>query len=886
MGLRKGFLLLFAFLVIFSEKSIGVQLNSGGYDNILIAIDPDVSEDIRILENIQDMVKEATHYLFNATKKRIFIRSVKILIPVTWTSKDIYQLRQRETYEKAEVVIANPYLKYGDDPYTLQYGDCGEQGKYIHLTPGFLLKDNLISVYGPRGRVFVHEWAHLRWGVFDEYNSDKPYYISGNLTIEATRCSVHVNGTNVMVKRTGQSCEARTCKYDPHTNLFEKGCAFFPKKNQLTRESIMHMQALPSVSEFCDESNHNIEAPTPQNKICNSRSIWDIIRTSQDIISTPPMENNIYPEPSFSFLQYKGRVVTLLIDVSGTMGGNNRIGRVFQAADIFLTQIIETGSYIGIVEFSSYGFKLSDLKPIISNEDRENMKLLIPHTTTNRESNTCEGLRCALEVNKHLYGSAYGTEIILVTDEEDSSIINSCNSELSASGSAIHIIALGKQAAPKLDLITDMTGGLKYFATDKIDTNDLIDAFTGMSAQNGNIFQKPIQLESTSLYAEPDECLNGTVFVDETVGNETCFVITWQMSEPTINLVDPQGKIFTGEQFTSNLNSNLSRFQIPGTAENGPWAYSVCNHMNSPQAIGIIVTSKAANESMPPLTVTVFVNTATRKYPKAVAVYASVNRGLLPVKGAKVTAFIEHESGRSLTLELFDNGAGADIAKNDGIYSKYFINCTGNGRYKIKVRAEGKAAKSRLAITNNALYLPGYVENSKIFLNPERPTQKDDVQLVLGSFTRIATNGSFTISNIYIDSTQDNYKPCKITDLEAKIEINKFVLTWTATGDDLDQGKASSYDLRMSVSLRELRDNFADCSSVDISIAPQSAGSRETFEFVPPDLSIKNGTNFYFALVAIDKTSKISDMSNIAQAVVLIPPTPATLTKQNRSTGI
>ena len=37
------------------------------------------------------------------------------------------------------------------------------------------------------GRLFVHEWAHLRWGVFDEYNEEKPYYAASTRKIEATR---------------------------------------------------------------------------------------------------------------------------------------------------------------------------------------------------------------------------------------------------------------------------------------------------------------------------------------------------------------------------------------------------------------------------------------------------------------------------------------------------------------------------------------------------------------------------------------------------------------------------------------------------------------------------------------------------------------------------
>lgn len=41
--------------------------------------------------------------------------------------------------------------------------------------------------YLPTGRLFVHEWAHLRWGVFDEYNREKPFYINGQNQVKVTR---------------------------------------------------------------------------------------------------------------------------------------------------------------------------------------------------------------------------------------------------------------------------------------------------------------------------------------------------------------------------------------------------------------------------------------------------------------------------------------------------------------------------------------------------------------------------------------------------------------------------------------------------------------------------------------------------------------------------
>lgn len=37
----------------------------------------------------------------------------------------------------------------------------------------------------------VHEWAHLRWGVYDEYNDEKPYYVSEYGKVEATRYAIY-----------------------------------------------------------------------------------------------------------------------------------------------------------------------------------------------------------------------------------------------------------------------------------------------------------------------------------------------------------------------------------------------------------------------------------------------------------------------------------------------------------------------------------------------------------------------------------------------------------------------------------------------------------------------------------------------------------------------
>lgn len=53
---------------------------------------------------LKNMMKEASSYLFSATKNRLFIESVKILIPITWKKNNNYLKTRTETYEK----VRNP----------------------------------------------------------------------------------------------------------------------------------------------------------------------------------------------------------------------------------------------------------------------------------------------------------------------------------------------------------------------------------------------------------------------------------------------------------------------------------------------------------------------------------------------------------------------------------------------------------------------------------------------------------------------------------------------------------------------------------------------------------------------------------------------------------
>ncbi|XP_015360199.1 calcium-activated chloride channel regulator 1 [Marmota marmota marmota] len=869
-SLKSSVFLLILYLLEGTLSNSLIQLNNNGYESIVIAIDPNVPEDEALIQQIKDMVTQASPYLFEATGKRFYFKNVAILIPENWKTKPDYVRPKLETYNNADVLIAEPNPPGNDKPYTEMIGGCGEKGERIHFTPDFLAGKKLTQ-YGPQGRVFVHEWAHLQWGVFEEYNDNQKFYLS-NGKPQAVRCSAAITGTHGVPKCQGGSCITKPCRIDKLTGLYEQNCEFVPKTQQTEKASIMFQQSIGSVVEFCTEQNHNSEAPNSQNQKCNLRSTWEVIRESEDFKKTTPMTTQP-PNPTFSLLQIGQRIVCLVLDKSGSMSNANRLNRMNQAGKLFLLHTVEQGSWVGMVMFDSVAYVQSELRQINSDADRDVLTRSLP-TVPSGGTSICSGLRSAFTVIRKKY-STDGAEIVLLTDGEDNTI-SSCFNEVKQSGAIIHTVALGPSAAKELEELSKMTGGLQMYASDQVQNNGLLDAFGTLSSGNGAPSQSSIQLESKGLtFQNNNQWMNGTVIVDSTVGKDTFFLVTWTKQPPQILLWDPSGKLQSG--FVVDAAIKMASLQVPGTAKVGTWRYSL---QASSQTLTLTVTSRASSATVPPITLKTRMNQDTGKFPNPMRVYAKVRQGALPILRANVTALIESANGKTVTLELLDNGAGADATKNDGVYSRYFTNYDANGRYSVKIWVLGgiTAARQRaIPHQNGAKYIPGWIENGQIKWNiPQAKINDNTSQEEQVCFSRTSSGGSFVASNVPSGSIPDLFPPCQITDLKAEIQEGSLInLTWTAPGDDYDQGQAHKYIIRISTSILDLRDNFSVSVQVNTThLIPKEANSEEVFVFKPENITFENGTDLFIAIQAVDKANLKSEISNIARVSLFIPPQP------------
>ncbi|EGW10928.1 Calcium-activated chloride channel regulator 1 [Cricetulus griseus] len=769
-----------------------IQLNNNGYEGIVIAIDHNVPEDEALIQQIKDMVTRASPYLFEATGKRFYFKNVAILIPENWKTKPDYERPKLETFKNADVLVSATSPVGNDQPYTEHVGACGEKGIRIHLTPDFLAGKRL-DVYGPQERSFVHEWAHFRWGVFDEYNKEEKFYLSKG-RVEAVRCSAAITGKNKVRRCQGGSCvNEGACRKDKLTGLYQENCVFLPDKQQSEKASIMYDQ---------------------------------------------------------------------------TIGSNdNRLNRMNQASKLFLLQTVEQGSWVGMVAFDSAAYIKSELKQINSAADRDLLTKTLPTVSSGRTS-ICSGLQAAFTMIKKKYPTD-GSEIVLLTDGEDSTI-STCFDLVKKSGAIIHTVALGPAAAKELEQLSKMTGGLQTYASDQAQNNGLVDAFAALSSGNGAVSQRSIQLESRGVNLQKNQWMNGSVVVDSTVGKDTLFLVTWTTQAPQILLWDPSGTKQGG--FVVDTTAKMAYLQVPGIAKVGFWKYSL---QASSQTLTLTVTSRAASATLPPITVTPVVNQNTGTFPNPVIVYATIRQGATPILRASVTALIESVNGKTETLELLDNGAGADATKNDGVYSRYFTAFDTNGRYSIKIWALGGVTAERQRTSpqkNTAKYIDGWIENGEIKFNPPQP-ETNNVQDKQLCFSRTSSGGSFTASNVPSAPIPDLLPPCRITDLKASIQGRNLVnLTWTAPGDDYDHGTASKYIIRISTSIADLRDKFNTSVQVNTtSLIPKEANSEEIFEFELEDNSFGNGTDIFIAIQAVDKSNLKSEISNIARVSLFIP---------------
>lgn len=851
--------------------STSISLNKNAYSNIVVAISPNVPNtwSETILQNIQLMIRRASSVLYRATKKRAYFKDVRILVPESWSNVRS-NLSTWETYSEADVRVAPPASAHGNKPYTIQSGGCGQPGEYIHFTPDYLrtLTDPNTAVFGPPEKVFVHEWSHLRYGVFDEYGhqNDKKYPLfykpPNSEEIQPNLCT-----NKPPIFTTMDVVTQGPCRIDPTTGVYDNNCVYNLQPKFLPDSSLMSNYSIDSVVDFCEDDQdlaHVFTAPNKHNAMCGSYSVWTVITRHPDFaMNNNPPSDVLFLEPTFQIVRSTGSRFVLVADTSGSMNDYNRIVRLYESSRRWIKYDISDGSQLGMVQFATKAKIISSMVEIKGDASRE---ALIARLPVNAVGGTCIGcgLQKALEL---LRPGGPGGVILLLTDgeETDRPFIYEVLSEVVRSGARVVSIAFGRSAEDKIEELADKTNGKSYFIDDNDSSQGLNDAFVGSLTYQPAVStdQIVVLLFKRQYQNVTGGIINENFSVDSTVGRNFVFRIDYTQKNylRSFSLKSPSGTVYTQLVYDDVVKVAMLKLS---EAEVGKWDFTLTVSSSTVDALAVHVTSQTRSTTTAPITTECYVpagNTLNNTNASPVRILAKVMQDANPVVRAKVKAHIEMPSGPSQIFELFDNGASADTVADDGIYSRYFVGATSGGRYTVECEVwdDGSA----------------YVNDGTFVRNRKK---RSATPKMTGSFTRMASGGSFKIAqSVPVDG--DIYPPSRITDLfVVEVQTNPghtATIQFTAPGEDLDSGTAASYEIRYSPVFDDLRGtNFGSANNstlvqqehvVNGSLQPMVSGSRQTITFV---MTMKNEETrtYYIALRAIDRSGQVALPSNIVSA--------------------
>ncbi|CAH1799912.1 unnamed protein product [Owenia fusiformis] len=876
-----------SFMVLISTVLLGVEscgrgtifLKDNEYRQTLIAIGDGVQEDPALIERIKTVFTDASALLYQVTRKRAYFKDITILVPKTWSDDPSYQPISKESFEKSDIVIDNPDSRYnqGDKPFVIKTTPCGKLGHYMHLTPDFLMDPNIGILYGAYEKVIVHEWSHLRYGVYDEYGgggNEPRFYTTQFGDIEATRCSLGFSGKLVNIQTGSEGCSYAS-------GLPDGNCRYQDDRfqNRDGYGSLMYKQFLPQITSFCDNDPndpntlHNREAPNKQNQMCNSRSVWEVLREHGDFEKDfNPPRNVTSTVPEFRVVRQKEKKTVLVLDVSGSMGQNSRIVKLRQACSNYITNVVRDGEQLGVVWFSTSARVKSGLV-IVSNATRQQLLDSLP-TTPNGRTTIGGGLQKGLEVLAANNTDPSGGILVVVSDggENQRPNIAEVTPTLLAANVTIHSISITEAGDTQVDAVAAATEGLSFLYSAEDDSNALNDAFVTIGEKDVGISDKNLQLISKAELLSSKSSLVESVSLDSSIGRNTDFSFDYGSTGISIDLTLPNGKVMSSSAAGTRDDSiKVIRFKIPGLAEPGSYTYNITNPTSSRQRVSVTVTSQAAKPGDYPLLSTaqwgLRVIDLNKPEPDRQTLYVSVSKGYSPVLKANVKASIELPEAEPIVLELLDNGAGADLTKDDGIYSNYFTQFNLNGRYNVKVTVNNgnETVISPKRVIGLGVQDPTWEENG----SQNQPDVKTE------SFQRVATAGSFELMGYSPQVAATLYPPSRVSDLAvAGIDYGRkqVELIWTATGAQLDSGTATSYELRIANTFDALYNNFTNATIAPQSYVasksnfstPKQAGNKETFLI---NIPVKgNVLSYYFALVVIGNAGQRSERSNIVSA--------------------
>lgn len=844
-----------------------IRLEDQGYVDIVVVVDRRVPEDPTLITNLQALLLDASTLLHRATREMVYLKRVTIVLPHTW--KGAYP-----TVPGASEADINVVQSEHDQPSTVQPGGCGEPGLSIELPASFVLNLNGTTRenYKRPEYVMVHEWAHFRYGVFDEYgspkDSDYPAVYQRNGKLLTSTCSADIRAS--LETENGNPCSLVEGVAAPD-------CVAFTPIDEFTEasSSLMFMPPLTSINAFCgdtEDHKHNADAPTPQNVLCDMRSTWDVISNTDDFRS---ITNPVPRMPTeFRIVKGQGHIrIVFVLDVSGSMGLENKINMLRQAASRSLEDNVPDGSDVGIITFSDNATVVAGMRTL-SAATRQALKNAVPSIARGSTA-IGKALMTSVQELERNGETAENAALLLMTDGEENEppYINDVLPLLLQKRVRVFSVPVGKEADDGLRVLSERTGENVYPITNTTKLADrLAEMFAAVittqqekSERRETVFKRAVPLTSARTSMD--------VMVDEELGLNTMFIATGAPEDTTAMMaVSP-----TGREILAQYDYDLQRHKVVvPNHETGRWRVVLISHPINrvDDTVTVTVTSEARDPDVQPVRMRSFFSSRSLESVGSSTlfkIYAELRKENVPVVGAKVLATVTTPLGNQVHVPLKDRGDGADVRAEDGIYSAFFSGFNRPGRYSVDVEAAGDS-KTRLGAPkmNSASSRQGWSREKRSVGIGDSPVTE---------FSRYENAGSFVVHKLQRAVV---YPPASVRDLRvesaSRAENGSRIVTisWTSPGAHLDQDVCSRLQVHAGTSPSSLLivqgHNVHNVSESDVTegtLVPTSPGSRQVVTFLLPTTWLpvnESAHDVYFILFTWNPEGLRSNRSNLATA--------------------
>ncbi|GIX96127.1 calcium-activated chloride channel regulator 4 [Caerostris darwini] len=760
--------------VLYSVNATNIKLTSNGYNDLLIALDPNTLPRDRaaVVNNIKNLLQESSSVLTTSTKGRAFFRYTTFLVPRSWGDiQTWYRGANNTPFKDVEAVYRREYADVvitadssNDRPYTLHQGGCGKEALRIYIPVNSLL----VNRQKISGREFVRLWSEFRYGVFPEsgFEGDEKYPAEYRMPGEEAN---KTTGCRTEPKQLQDDCdEEQVCRRECQENCGVQ-CELRCKeecKGRCNKEPLLSSlmdQNLPnSATLFCEGRlslgpNHNPESPTKHNLLCNEVGTWFTVLRSTDFTCGRNKARKLPANsaPEFQFMrEIEAPRVLVAVDISSRMKEENRYALVKNAFSHFVTTLLPSGSELTVVTFGGNDNVTTIITPhFVVGDDESRTSYLegqpLPEEPLNEE-NSC--VFCVM------------SDII--------EIVRTKNNSFASSPIAI-ILTTTQYLEQEKHLLLEGVQSNGY------SSNLLITQEYLNTLDEDNIW---FEFFWTKVFQR---------FEDLNFG--PCFQLI-PLAYGNTKLIDPQGRAMPlrKREIVPSWDLHIENPEI------GTYTLKTRRKLGAKSPVLVSVYgSRVSSEE--PITARVWTEVLPfNASPRPIQIYAEVRKGNYPIRNATVVAYVTHPSNGGVSvIPLVDDGFGnIDITKNDGIYSHYFTNFTSEGFYNVIVKIKG-------GFDDNPVVLKGPSSNC---CGSAFPWSE---QIPTGEFLRQAGPASFEVLSGC--GQEDPYPPSKVTDLRISKTYDQIVVVqWTAVGDDFDTGVASSYELKLFRNRSLIRHRFSD----------------------------------------------------------------------------